>query len=74
MAEALRRACDDPSLDQVSFITRCPWADGWRTEVLPVHAWVLFPDTWAGRVRHRLALLRARLKAIIKPWLARLRR
>jgi CelD/BcsL family acetyltransferase involved in cellulose biosynthesis len=73
MAEALRRACADASLDQVSFITRCPWADGWRTEVLPVHAWVLFPDTLAGRLRHRRTLVRERVKAVVKPWLVRLR-
>ena len=62
MAEALQRACADPTLRGVSFITRCPWADGWRTEITPVREWTLFPDTWRGR----LALTQDRAKLFLK--------
>ena len=62
MAEALQRACADPSLHGVSFITRCPWADGWRTEITPVRSWTLFPDTWRGRLAFTLNRAKISLK------------
>ena len=54
MAEALQRACADPSLRRVSFITRCPWADGWRTEIARVRSWTFYPNTWKGRLVFKL--------------------
>lgn len=70
MAEALQRACADPSLHGVSFITRCPWADGWRTKIAPVCSWTLFPDTWRGRFAFTLnrakISLKNRLRRLLK--------
>ena len=70
MAEALQRTCADPSLHGVSFITRCPWADGWRTEITPAREWTLFPDTWRGRLALTLdrakLFLKNRLRSLLK--------
>jgi CelD/BcsL family acetyltransferase involved in cellulose biosynthesis len=73
MAEALQRACADPALQRVSFITRCPWADGWRTQIMPVTAWTLWPTGWRGRLGHVRTRGLMALKQRVKPWLARLR-
>lgn len=55
LARALARACADPDLLRVSFVTRCPWADGWRTEVTPVTGHLIYAEHLRG---HGMALLR----------------
>lgn len=55
LARALARACADPRLHRVSFITRCPWADGWRTEVTPVSGHLIYAEHARG---HAMAVLR----------------
>lgn len=74
MAEALKRACGDAALQRVSFITRCPWADGWRTSVTPVWRHQMYPDTVRGRLiaaldRHA-SDAKARLKPLVQRWRA----
>jgi CelD/BcsL family acetyltransferase involved in cellulose biosynthesis len=73
MAEALERACSDPSLLRVNFITRCPWADGWRTRITPVWRHSLYRSTLRGRVGSALIKALERFKAGVKPWVKRLR-
>lgn len=55
LARALARACADERLQRVSFITRCPWADGWRTEVTPVSGHLIYAEHARG---HAMAVLR----------------
>ncbi|MEY4750849.1 MAG: hypothetical protein RIQ60_3063 [Pseudomonadota bacterium] len=73
LAEALQRACADPTLQQVSFITRCSWADGWRTQIVPVHAWELRPGTLVGRIAHLRAFCVQAAKRWLRPLLQRWR-
>lgn len=73
MAEALQRATADPTLQGVSFITRCPWADGWRTEITPVRGWTLYPNSWRGRIAHGLDRAKISLKARLRTLLKKLK-
>ncbi len=66
MAEALQRACTDPTLRRVSFITRCPWADGWRTEITPVRGWTIYPNTWNGRLLFALERAKISIKQSLR--------
>ncbi|MCE9518610.1 MAG: GNAT family N-acetyltransferase [Verrucomicrobia bacterium] len=74
MAEALQRACADSALRRINFITRCPWADGWRTEIAPVRDWTIYPNTWIGRVVFTLERVKIsfkqRLRSLLKKRLA----
>lgn len=70
MREALMRACADPTLRGVSFITRCPWADGWRTEVTPVWTHTLYRESWRGRALHAFRRYAKKLKGAAKPVIA----
>lgn len=62
LSEALQRACADPGLRRVSFVTRCTWADGWRTQLNAVHEHFIHPDTLAGRIAHGLVTVKAGIK------------
>ncbi len=69
LAHALRRACEDPTLARYSFITRCTWADGWRSTVTPVSGHVIYVDSarghlmaWARRGWHWFKAAKARLR------------
>ena len=48
LREALQRACADPTLRRMSFITRCAWADGWRTSVSEVSSYSLYRHSVRG--------------------------
>ena len=66
LAEALKRACADPALDRVSFITRCTWADGWRPELWPIHTHTLYRENGRGKVAWLCARAWHRVKALLK--------
>ncbi|MDP4299911.1 GNAT family N-acetyltransferase [Leptothrix discophora] len=68
LARALERACADPALRRISFITRCPWADGWRTQVTPVTAHIVYADHLRGRLAGRVRELARWAKAALKAW------
>lgn len=58
MREAFRRACADPSLDRLCFITHPDWADPWKPEGNPVLEFSAFANGLKGRLlfmlnRHR---------------------
>lgn len=71
MAEALERTCADPSMRRLSVITRCTWADGWRTTVMPVWRHVVYPATVRGRATAWWDDTLSRLKTQVKGWLRR---
>lgn len=73
MAYALQRACSAGDIHHVSFITRCPWADGWRTTVTPVWRHRLFRAGLKGRLVAMGTRAWAGFKAWAKAWLARWR-
>ncbi len=73
VAEALKRACADPSLLRLSFITRCPWADGWRTRITPVWRYSLYRGSLRGRTGSAIVKTLAHFNARVKPWVKRLR-
>jgi len=73
MAYALQRACAADDIHRVSFITRCPWADGWRTTVTPVWRYRLFRASLKGRLVALATRAQDGLKARVKAWLARRR-
>ena len=73
VAEALKRACADPSLSRLSFITRCPWADGWRTRITPVWRYSLYRGSLRGRTGSAIVNTLAHFNARVKPWVKRLR-
>lgn len=60
MHEAISRACADPTLKAISFITRCPWADGWRTALAPVHEVAVYHPGWRGRLLRTVVLAKQR--------------
>lgn len=66
LAEALKRACADPALDRVSFITRCTWADGWRTERWPIWTRTLYRENGRGKVAWLVKRAMHRVKLLIK--------
>ncbi len=73
MREALKRACADASLSQVRFITRCVWADGWRTSLIPVWRHGLYRDSVRGRLWAASMTPYEKLKQRVKPWVMRWR-
>jgi len=70
LAYSLQRACLDPQLLGLDFMTRCPWADGWRPQLRPVHSVTLYRDSWRGRAAFELTRASRRFKAAARPlWL-----
>ncbi|ACB35330.1 Protein involved in cellulose biosynthesis (CelD)-like protein [Leptothrix cholodnii SP-6] len=54
LRETFKRACEDPELDRLCFITHPAWADPWRPEGNPVLEFTLFRDNWRGLVLYQL--------------------
>ena len=66
MHEAISRACEDDAIRTISFITRCPWADGWRTSLAAVNEVTAYHSSWRGRLLHAAALAKQRWRASAK--------
>lgn len=66
LAEALKRICADPTLDRVSFITRCTWADGWRPQLWPIRTHMLYRENGRGKAAWLCECAWRRMKAVIK--------
>jgi len=66
MREAFARACADPTLDRLCFITHPEWADPWIPEGNPVLEYSLFRDGLRGGVLWRLAKYRRQLHEKMK--------
>jgi CelD/BcsL family acetyltransferase involved in cellulose biosynthesis len=54
MRESFRRACADPSIDRLCFITHPDWADPWKPESNPVLNYSLFRNGVKGQLLWRL--------------------
>ena len=62
MREAFARACADPTLDRLCFITHPDWADPWIPESNPVLEYSLFREGLWGGMLWRLTKYRRRMQ------------
>ena len=62
LREAFARACADPTLDRLCFITHPDWADPWIPESNPVLEYSLFREGLWGGMLWRLTKYRRRMQ------------
>lgn len=67
MREAFRRACADPALDRLCFITHPGWADPWKPEGHPVLEFSAFAQGPRGRLLFELNQFKRKRQARSAP-------
>lgn len=68
MKEAFARACADPTLDRLCFITHPDWAEPWKPESNPVLEFSLYRDSLLGTFLCRLNSFKRRAHANAGPF------